>query len=183
MPPSPRKKSPEKKLSKKERKKLQKQQELMQKMEEEKARDQEDFFKQEATSRQQLDLEERLELAEMKLEKNRQYMQQMVERKTHTQLQQRYQDLSRSAASEKAGLEKTIAGLDRTKEMLTNELSELKDAYTAQAEELAAERKKLEAEMSERGNCFVCPDCSKNVVKIIRKTSLAATLLRREGLA
>eukprot|EP01006_Ploeotia_vitrea_P021902 TRINITY_DN54312_c0_g1_i1.p2 TRINITY_DN54312_c0_g1~~TRINITY_DN54312_c0_g1_i1.p2 ORF type:complete len:179 (+),score=30.53 TRINITY_DN54312_c0_g1_i1:61-597(+) len=175
-------KSEEKKKSKKEKRKEKKLQELLQKQEEDKQKQREEFFKQEQQERNNLYLYERFEISELKLEKNKQYAQFMVEKRAHIQLQTRFTELSRAAQSDKALLEKNIGSLTRTKEMLETELSELRVQYKTQAEELAHERKRLEAEMSEKGNCFVCADCSKSIYKIIRKQSLAAQLLRREGL-
>jgi len=171
-----------KKLTKKEKKKLKQLELLQQKMEEDKQKKRDEFFNYESQERNKILYEERLALAEVRLDKNRQFSQFLVERRSHNQLQQRFQDLSRAAASEKSVLDKAIVNMNRTKELLETELTELQVACKAQAEELTQERKKLEAEMSERGNCFVCADCAKTLAPMIRKQGLAAQLLRREGL-
>eukprot|EP01001_Neometanema_parovale_P009896 NODE_6135_length_876_cov_178.978752_g5904_i0.p1 GENE.NODE_6135_length_876_cov_178.978752_g5904_i0~~NODE_6135_length_876_cov_178.978752_g5904_i0.p1 ORF type:complete len:185 (-),score=66.47 NODE_6135_length_876_cov_178.978752_g5904_i0:177-731(-) len=176
MPP---KKEP--KQSKKEKKKAKALAEAMAKQEEEHAKERADAFEEESQKRDMVALAQRLEIAESKLEKNRQWAQFMVEKKTHMQLQQRFTDLSKSSSTEKQALEKGISSMNRTKEQLEQELQDLHIQHKQQLEDLAAERKRLEAEMSERGNCFVCPDCSKSVYKMIRTTGLAAQLLRREA--
>jgi|Transcript_32204 DNA-directed RNA polymerase subunit RPC12/RpoP len=170
-----------KKEDKKKAAKAAKAAEAQAKLEEMQEKERADLFLEESKGREAVSLHERVEVAESKLEKNRQYAHFMVEKKQHTLLQQKYQELSKTASSEKAALEKAIAAMNRTKEMLETELSELGGQYKAQCEELTFEKKRLEAEMSERGNCFVCPDCSNKIFGMIRKEGLAAQTLRREA--
>uniref|UniRef100_A0A7S1ILM2 Uncharacterized protein n=1 Tax=Eutreptiella gymnastica TaxID=73025 RepID=A0A7S1ILM2_9EUGL len=142
---------------------------------------QQKLFAEEDASRQHLQLIQRQTAADAKLEKNRQFAQFLVEKKTHLVLQEKFNDLSTTWTADKAALEKAVSTMSRTKENLETELVELTQAHKLQSEELFVQRKKLEHEMSERGNCFVCPDCSKQIYGTIRKTGLAATLLRREA--
>eukprot|EP00667_Euglena_gracilis_P027160 EG_transcript_33305 len=135
----------------------------------------------ELQARRELLLNERLLVAELRLERNRSLGRFLVERKLHNELQEKFEELVKTSTNDRTTLEKAIASLTKAKEMLETELTELTDQAHAQAEELSAERKHLETEMSERGNCFMCPDCSRQVYQIIRKQGLAAQLLRREA--
>eukprot|EP00999_Lentomonas_sp_LEN2_P000381 NODE_1381_length_883_cov_99.153439_g1335_i0.p1 GENE.NODE_1381_length_883_cov_99.153439_g1335_i0~~NODE_1381_length_883_cov_99.153439_g1335_i0.p1 ORF type:complete len:182 (-),score=30.94 NODE_1381_length_883_cov_99.153439_g1335_i0:229-774(-) len=175
MPP----KKDDKKLSKKEKKRLKQLELAAQKAEEERQQQREDLFTEEGQERTKITYEERLALAEMKLQKNREWAQFLVERRAHNQLQQRYKDLSRASASEKSVMDKGIATMTRTKEGLETEFTQLQVDCKSQADDLAQQRKMLESEMSERGNCFVCPDCAKSIMPKIRKQGLAANLLTR----
>eukprot|EP00668_Euglena_longa_P042646 GGOE01056450.1.p1 GENE.GGOE01056450.1~~GGOE01056450.1.p1 ORF type:complete len:186 (+),score=74.16 GGOE01056450.1:263-820(+) len=175
MPPK------EKKPKKGDKKKAAKLAELQQKMEELHQKEQEEVLTEELQYRREMLLNERLSVAELRLDRNRNLGHFLVERKLHDETQEKFEELVKTSTNDRNTLEKAIASLTKSKEMLEAELAELTEQAKAQAEELFGERKRLEMEMSERGNCFMCPDCSRQVYQIIRQQGLAAQLLRREA--
>jgi len=133
--------------------------------EEERAAAREAMLAEETAFRDQMMSVEKVERLEVKLQKNDSYMSTMVFKKAHQQLQQKFTELSRSAASEKNQLEKHLAQLTRAKDALDKEVNDLKSVYKVEGADLAVITRKLTGEMNSQGKCYVCVECARTIYK------------------